>query len=437
MKPSARIKAVEEILDRVFEARIPMDLVVGDYMRGRRYIGSKDRAFIAEKSYDLMRHYARAQWICDKLKTGFTPRHMVIVYLICFQETSLKRLQDLFDEGKYAPEPLSSQETDMIEYLQANKAALIKKMPERVLLECPEDCHSDLKSRFGDQFSEEMTAFHNSAHLDLRVNISKISRQEAQDSLKKDGVETDKTPYSPWGLRCRNKVHLAKISVFKKGLVEIQDEGSQLIAFLCDPRPGLQILDYCAGGGGKTLALSTSMQAKGRLVATDIDGRRLKNTNERLKRAGLSDNVEVRPLDEPRHLKWRKRQKENFDRVLVDAPCSGTGTWRRNPDARWFRHGPDLEELIQTQEEILDKVAGIPKSGGYLVYATCSILPQENERQIEKFLSKYSDYNVVPMENAWPENHDFPEVFKGKEFMSLSPLLHNTDGFFAAVLKRN
>ena len=177
-------------------------------------------------------------------------------------------------------------------------------------------------------------------------------------------------------------------------------------------------------------------QRKGRLVACDIDGKRLDKARVRLKRAGLSDNVEIRPLDEKRHKNWLKRQHGNFDTVLVDAPCSGTGTWRRNPDTRWFRYGPDIDELLKIQDDILSRTSELIKPGGRLVYATCSILPRENEDQIDKFLNNNPGYKLLPVSQAWPENQTCPEIFRDKDMMHLTPDRHNTDGFFAAVIVR-
>jgi 16S rRNA (cytosine967-C5)-methyltransferase len=182
-----------------------------------------------------------------------------------------------------------------------------------------------------------------------------------------------------------------------KGWVEIQDEGSQLIAYVCGVKPGMQVLDYCAGGGGKTLALAAAMQRKGRIVAMDTDARRLEKGKLRFKKAGISDIIEVRPLSDDRHRKWLKRQKGTFDIVLLDVPCSGSGTWRRNPDARWRSYGPSVEELLPVQAEILDKTVAVVKEGGRLVYATCSLLPEENEKQVEAFLVRHPEFEVEPL----------------------------------------
>ena len=438
MKLSSRYQAVIEIYDRIFKLKLPMDLIIGDYMRSRRYIGSKDRAFIAETAYQIMRHYGRLSAVLNMHEypePSALSRFYILTYIMCFDLQS-PDLKIIFSGERYAPKPLSKQEQDWSTFLKQKKDDLLLSMSPHIQIECPDHLQKKLKDCYKDNFEQELKAFIPGASLDLRVNVKRKTRNEAAHSLHNDRVDTDQTPLSPFGLRCRDKVHLAKTKAFQKGWIEIQDEGSQLITLFCDAQPGMQILDYCAGGGGKTLGLAAMMNGKGRLVATDIDGQRLAKCKPRLKRAGLSDNVEVRALDQTRHARWLKRQNANFDVVLVDAPCSGSGTWRRNPDARYFTYGPDLETLTQTQSEILDKVASIPKVGGRLVYATCSILPEENEHQIEGFLNRHPDYEIVPCNDAWPDQYPCPDLLKNETYMRLSPYRYGTDGFFAAILKK-
>jgi 16S rRNA (cytosine967-C5)-methyltransferase len=218
-------------------------------------------------------------------------------------------------------------------------------------------------------------------------------------------------------------------NAFQGGLVEIQDEGSQLVAALVDAQPGMQIADYCAGAGGKTLAIAAGMNNKGRVVAMDVLDSRLDRSAQRLRRAG-AHNVERRSIVD--NAKWLKRQKEAFDRVLVDAPCTGTGTWRRNPDGRWTLAPEDLAELVPKQAAILDAAARLVKPGGGLVYATCSVLPAEDERQIEAFVERHPEFSVVPVVDLGM----LPESASGP-YLRLSPLKHGTDGFFAAALVRS
>jgi 16S rRNA (cytosine967-C5)-methyltransferase len=424
MKPSARIQASIEVLEKVANPRVPMDSCVGDYMRNRRYIGSKDRAEIVERVYNIVRHYARLGWWVEKLAIDDTPRNAVILWLALGEGIDAKRYKDLFDATQYAPEKLSDEEFALIEKI-AGQALDHKDMPITVRCECPEELAPKLQEVFGDDFEKEMSAMLKPATLDLRANIFLKTRAEVKASLVQDDINTQETPFSPWGLRCENKAFISKTKAFNKGWIEIQDEGSQMIAAVCDAKPGMQVLDFCAGGGGKTLALAAAMKRKGRIVAMDNDPRRLEKGKARFKKAFISDIIEVRPLSDEKNRKWLKRQKETFDVVLLDVPCTGTGTWRRNPDMRWNTYGPTLADLQTVQAEILDKACSTVKPGGRLVYATCSLLKDENENQIAAFLSRHPEFAIKPVDEKL-----------GNPFMRLTPARHNTDGFFAAVLTR-
>lgn len=423
MTPSARVKAVIDVLEKIEASRIPMDATIGDYMRHRKYIGSKDRANIVERIYNIVRAKARLDWHMQRADVPDTPRLRVAAWLVLAEGRNPSEIENLFDGSQYGPATLLEEEK---KHLLAG-ALNDPDMPEAVRVECPPQHEQALRAYFGDNFAAEMEAMLPSATLDLRVNVRALTREEAQQSLKKDGVETDVTPYSPWGLRARSKAFLSKTKAFVKGHVEIQDEGSQLIAHICGAKPGMQVLDYCAGAGGKTLALAAAMNCKGRIVAMDNEASRLEKGRARYKRAGVSDIIEVRPLSDEKHRKWLKRQKGTFDVVLIDAPCSSTGTWRRNPDLRWRTYGPSVDDLVTVQAEILEKVAKCVKPGGKLVYATCSLLPEENEKQIEKFVAAHPDFTLTPPEN----------VSDDSGYMRMTPKRHNTDGFFAAVLVRD
>lgn len=425
MKPASRIQACIDIFEKVAKSRIPMDATVGDYMRVRRYIGAKDRAEVAQRVYDMARAQARLGWWVARAGLEDTPRSRVIVWLALGESTDIKRYKDLFDDSKYAPASLTEAEQAALEKL-AGQSLDHAEMPEDVLCECPPLYHEALKSYFGPAFTDEMKAMLESAPLDMRVNTFLVPREKAQAFLEKDGVHSFPTPYADTGLRARGKAYLSRTKAFAKGMVEIQDEGSQLIAQVCDAKPGMQVLDFCAGGGGKTLALAAAMNRKGRIVAMDTDEKRLEKGRLRYKKAQLADIIEVRPLSDEKHKKWLRRQ-ENFDLVLLDVPCTGTGTWRRNPDMRWEVYGPGLEELIKTQAEIMDRAQHVLKPGGRLVYATCSLLPDENERQVEAFLARHPDFEIKPLDLA---------LGIGSPFMRLTPLRHKTDGFFAAVLQK-
>lgn len=426
MKPQARIQATIDVLEKIYEnTRIPMDGVVGDYMRVRRYIGSKDRSNIAERIYDVMRAHARLGWWLEKIGAEDTARSRVLAFTALVEGADEKRItKDLFDGSKYAPAPLDGMEEKLLPHL-IGQSLDHKDMPESVRAECPALYEEKLKAYFGKDFAAEMTAMIPGATLDMRVNTFTCDIEKAENYLEADGVKTDRTPFSPIGLRAQGKAYLARTKAFNKGWIEIQDEGSQLIAHVCDAQPGMQVLDYCAGAGGKTLALAAAMQRKGRIVAMDMDEKRLMRGKDRYKKAGVADIIETRVLSEDKQRKWLKRQAGKFDIVLLDVPCTGTGTWRRNPDMRWTTYGPSLEELMPTQQEILERACKAVKPGGKLVYATCSLLPDENENQVDAFLSAHPEFEAQPLD---------PALKIGTPYMRLTPHRNNTDGFFAAVM---
>jgi len=234
-------------------------------------------------------------------------------------------------------------------------------------------------------------------------------------------------------LRLAGRVPLSGLAAFKEGLVEVQDEGSQIAALLADARPGMRVVDFCAGAGGKTLALAASMANRGKLVACDVSVRRLERAARRLRRAGVS-NAERRALTGERD-KWVKHHAGGFDRVFVDVPCLGTGTWRRNPDAKWRTTPQDLAELVLRQQQILASAARLVRPSGRLVYATCSLLREEDEAQAEAFLATTPEFSVVPVARVWQETIGGTSP-GGERYLRLTPTQHVTDGFFVAIFER-
>jgi len=396
--PAARTEAAIELLGLVLEGERPADAVANDYFRARRFIGSSDRRAVAERVWRVLRSYRRLGWW---LRDQPTPRLLIAASLVLDGGTL-----DDFTGGRFAPRVLAPSERAVLGRLEG-RSLDHPSMPDAVRLEVPDWI-------VGRIAPEDLRALLQPATLDLRVNLLKATRDEARAALAGEGVEATLTPLSPWGLRVDGRRQVTTGAAFRGGLVEIQDEGSQLVAALVDARPGMRVADLCAGAGGKTLALAMTMQNRGQLIACDVLAARLDNAVQRLRRAGVH-NAE-------RHLlvrgdKWIKRHAEQFDRVLVDAPCTGTGTWRRNADARLRLGEDDMAELLPKQTAILDQAASLVRKGGRLVYATCSLLAEENEDQVTGFLSRHSG-------------------FAQTDALALSPARHGTDGFFAAVLER-
>lgn len=307
-------------------------------------------------------------------------------------------------------------------------------MPEAARLECPPPWEDILREALGPRFAAEMQAALAPPPVDLRVNTLKATREVAIERLHWDKVEARPTPTSPWGLRCEPGTNVSATRAFRDGLVEFQDEASQIAALLCDAKPGMQVMDFCSGTGGKTLALASAMQNRGHIVACDISDVRLARAKIRMKRAGAenAERIKLPPVD----TKDMKRLHGRFHRVLVDAPCSGTGAWRRNPDLRWSPHASNLTELTALQAKIIARAASYVQPGGLLVYATCSLLPAENERQVEAFLANHPEFEAIGARAHWASLTAIPWPCSHDDVLQLSPAQNGTDGFFAAVLRK-
>lgn len=282
-----------------------------------------------------------------------------------------------------------------------------------------------------------MSALNRPAPLDLRVNAAKATREEALAALAADGVSVEPTPLSPWGLRVKGMARVGGTRAFKQGLVEVQDEGSQIVAALVGARPGMTVVDFCAGAGGKTLALAAAMtrhaRIRGRLIACDTSQVRIERMTARLARAGTKTvrRVVLKDENDPALADFA-----NADRVLADMPCSGSGAWRRDPLGKWRLRPDGLAQYIASQGRILDAAARLVRPGGRLVYATCSVLPEENEAQIASFLEQNNTFRIVPIAEAWGETLGGVSQ-AGNQFLRLTPAASGTDGFFAAVLERS
>jgi 16S rRNA (cytosine967-C5)-methyltransferase len=434
--PGARIAATIELLDEIVSrSDRPADLVANAFFRARRFIGGGDRRAVADRAWSILRRYGQLSWWLDRTRhPDRSARAFVAADLVLVEGLALRDLQALFDGGRYRPRPLDEAELRALRQMEGHSLSH-PTQPDWVRLNVQEWVVPHLREAYGEAWGREVAALETPPPVDLRVNRLKTTVEEARRALHREGIETEPMRYAPDGLRLKRRLSVVAGEAFRNGLVEIQDEGSQLVAALVDARPGLQVVDYCAGAGGKTLAIAAGMNNKGRVVAMDILETRLDRSAQRLRRAG-AHNVERRALGE--NAKWLKRHKGSFDRVLVDAPCTGTGTWRRNPDGRWTLAPNDLAELLPKQAEILDAAARLVKPGGTLIYATCSVLPAENERQVERFLERHPDFAAVPVADLWSEavRTEPPAGIGQGPYLRLSPLKHGTDGFFAAALAR-
>ena len=432
MTPSARLSAAIEVLADIAQRRHPAAQALKDWGLSRRFAGSGDRAAIAGLTYDALRRRASSAWIMG----ADTPRAVLLGMLRHERGLDPDAIAKLCDGGRFAPEPVSDDEHARL------RAASLEGAPPHVAGDYPEWLDDKLAATFGDDRAAEGAALSSRAPLDLRANTLKGDRAEAGEALGE--FQPQDTRWSPWGLRIvvapdAKSPAIHAEPAFLKGQIEIQDEGSQLAALMTGARPGEQVIDLCAGAGGKTLALAAMMQDRGQLYATDSDKRRLAPIHERLERSGAR-NVQVRtPRGDAEIL---TDLIGHADLVLIDAPCTGTGAWRRNPDAKWRVRPGALAERLKDQAETLDRAVPLVKSGGRIAYVTCSVLDDENGAQVKAFVARHPQFSVQPPAEVMTQAlGDRAFLFRRAVLLSdngllMTPRRTDTDGFFVSLLRR-
>ena len=429
MTPAARLQAALDLMEEIEQTPRPADAVVSGWFRARRDLTEADRGVIYDLVYSMLRSQARLTWWLAKYERPATRRNRLLAWLALGRNQTREQIERQFSGGRLVTAVLSEPERQLIGRLQGGSLDH-PGMPDEVRGECPEWALEALRRRFGEAFEREMAGMVTPPPLDLRVNPLRATREAMLSALTGLGLKAGACRMAPHGIRIGERASLSRLPMLRTGEVEIQDEGSQLVAMLVGAKAGDRVVDFCAGAGGKTLAIAADMANKGVVIACDVLENRLKRGAERFRRAGLH-NIQTRLLSGERD-KWVKRHRASFDRVLVDAPCSGTGTWRRNPDARWRAEHAGFEALLPLQANILDSAARLVKPGGRLVYATCSLLTEENEAQVEAFLASHPEFRAVPLSEVAPQITDSAHP----DYLSLTPAQHDTDGFFAAVMER-
>jgi len=418
MHPNALLELATELLRAVLKFDAPADGVVSTFFRKHPALGARERQTLAETAYALLRKRLLFQHLAQG-GSGALERRLAI---LAWQGSAS------FLQGALTPtEP---------QWLAAAAAIDRTALPEKLRHNLPDWLAAALQARLGDDFWPLVRALDEPAPLDLRVNAAKARREDVQRALAEAGIAALPTPFSPWGLRVEGKPALTRLPAYAAGVFEVQDEGSQLLALLTDPKRGEMVVDFCAGAGGKTLALGAAMRNTGRLYAFDVSGHRLDALKPRLARSGLS-NVHPAQIAHERDDRV-KRLTGKIDRVLVDAPCSGLGTLRRNPDLKWRQSPQRVAELQAAQEAILASAARLLKPGGRLVYATCSLLPAENEDVAQAFTAAHAaDFLPLPaLQALQAARAGEPERLVEGPFMRLWPQRHGSDGFFAAIWQR-
>lgn len=414
MHPGHLLDLTTELLRNVLRLDSPADAVVSAFFRQHKGLGPRERHTLAETAYNVLRHRLLYQHLAQS-GSGAMERRLAI---LGWQGS------DTYLRGALGPHEA--------EWVGRARGVDLKTLPDKLRHNLPEWLAAPLQATLGDEFWPLVESLNQSAPLDLRVNALKAKREDVLPVLQQAGIAAAPSPHSPWGVRVEGKPALNKLELFTRGDIEVQDEGSQLLALLTEAKRGEMVVDFCAGAGGKTLALGAMMRNTGRLYAFDVSGHRLDALKPRLARSGLS-NVYPAQIAHERDERI-KRLAGKIDRVLVDAPCSGLGTLRRNPDLKWRQSPQALDELKAKQGAILASAARLLKPGGRLVYATCSLLQVENEDIAAAFSSEHKDFAPLQarevLERAKVSKAD--ELVTG-DYLRLWPHRHQTDGFFAAV----
>ena len=416
MTPAARLAAAASILDSIAQGRQPAEAVLKAWGGANRYAGSKDRRAIADRVYKVLRARGRLSWIMGGREDG---RALVIGSLAALDGLPLEEIEALHSGDGYGPRPLSKQERSRI-------TAGPGDLPGWVAAGLPEFVVEDFKATFGERWTEEARALMQPrAPIDLRVNGARTTVDAVEAELVEAGLTPERTPWSPWGLRLPSEPppNVQALDAFKTGLVEIQDEGSQVACWLAGAAPRTTVVDYCAGGGGKTLGLAQAMAGEGTLVASDVVKKRVDNIRPRLERAGVDADLRVLGPNGG----GLEDLNGQADLVFVDAPCSGSGTWRRRPEDAWRLTADEVDRLHALQVRILGQASKLVKPGGRLVYVTCSMLSRENEASADAFEAAHPAFAPVAVATPW--GGEAPRL-------RLSPATTNTDGFFLAVYER-
>jgi len=410
-----RLELVIQALRAILPLEHPADTTLRYFFKNER-IGSNERELVAGAVFGVLRHRLLLEHTCAG---NATPRHMALAWLLRFGGYNLREIEPVLKR-------------DEKDWLATVKGVKVEELPLSVQAELPEWLVEKMRTSYSD--ADILTiglSMQQGAPLDIRVNTLLAKRDEVLQQLHDKNIEAIVTPYSPIGIRLKEKIPLNKDALFTEGKIEVQDEGSQLLGFLLAPRRNDMVVDFCAGAGGKTLMLSALMNSQGRLYAMDISEKRLANLKPRLKRSGAS-NIQPMLIAHENDLKV-KRLAGKIDRVLVDAPCSGLGTLRRSPDLKFRQSSAGIEAFTQKQAVILASASRLLKKGGRLVYATCSILPEENQLIVQAFLAAHPDFALRPAGEILQQQKIALEM---GDYLELRPHVHGTDGFFAAVLER-
>ena len=441
MLDSDRVSCVLELLKSFDHGSKIASKLIQNYFRSNKNIGSKDRKFISNCFWNIIKHRNKINWHLKNHNFKVTFERQIILELFFLNvdyKNDLQKIKKFFFLNNKLNKNFKDDNLQFLEYLNFEKF-INSEMPECGFYELPDFLLDGIKRNFKLDWKNVALSLNEEAFVDLRVNMLKNkTRDDILNSLKEIDVPCKISKYSPLGIRLLKRFPINGNKLFKSGNIEIQGEASQLSALILGAKPGMQVADICAGAGGKSLILADIMKNKGRILSLDINQKRLKQASLRFKRAGVH-NVETRLVD----INWStKGLEKKFDLVLIDAPCSGIGTWSRSPDSRLYFNKKKLAELINIQSGLLSKGSTMVAPGGRLAYVTCSILPEEGVDQIEKFkISVNSDFSEIDMSNMWNDNLSLTNSFQypfdnGKKSITINPAIHKMDGFFISMFQR-
>ena len=434
MTPAARLAAAIELLDAIEDTFVrggpAADVLVERYFKQRRYAGSHDRRWIIEQVYAVLRTRGMLVWRLRTVKLPAEARWELLLHL-----AAEGALEARWFEGPYAvPEPAPGEHAALV------RAAALDEAPDWARHNAPEWLAARLASRFGARTDEEMAALGERAPTDLRVNRARVSREAALEALVEAGIAARPTPWSPVGIRLEEARNIKGLSLVRNGALEIQDEASQIACLITGAEPREQVAELCAGAGGKTLALSDMMAGRGQIFAMDHDRRRLDALKARAARAAVR-NLQIHRLSRGAEKRAHQlaRLTGAFDLVVVDAPCSGSGTWRRNPELRWRVDADKLADYAIAQKALLHEGMALAKAGGRLAYMTCSLLGDENDAVVTAVLAERDDWcieDIRPHLERAGLGHLPPSAAGPEETLQLSPARHGCDGFFITILRK-
>ena len=441
MLDQERIIAILEILKLSDEGKKVASKIVQNYFRSRKYMGAQDRKFISDVVWNIMRHRDKFKWHLNNINAEIIHENEVILELYFLDEkykNNITKIKNLFIIKYSDYKIFIDNHFDFLNNLSFDDF-YNNKMPDDIYYELPGFLLDSIKKGFPNNWKNLVLSLQNQAFFDIRINgLKNISRDKIKLLLKDITVETELTNYSPLGIRLSKRYPIEGHKLYRSGHLEIQGEGSQIASLLIDAKPGMSVVDLCCGAGGKSLVMAEMMKNKGRILALDINQKRLDNAGSRFKKAGIH-NIERKLLDKDWNVKGMLK-KHNL--VLIDAPCSGIGTWSRSPDSRFKFTKNDLANLVKIQSELLEKGAMMVAPGGKLAYVVCSFLPEEGVEQTEIFKKNNLEFSEINLMNMWNDTIllmngvEYPFKDEKKNSITLDPSIHKTDGFFISMFQR-